>query len=192
MTTNLEPKPALRADARRNHEKIIEGARKVFARDGCAAQMEDVARASGVGVGTVYRHFPTKEALMTELVRRTFESFLEAGRDALAREGDPFEMLANALRRDSELIAGDAAVQQAMMGGGAEVWAGTEAERHQLGEVTQQLVERAQRAGTMRPDVGPEDIPMLMCGVCTSMGHTEKNFDWHRHLELVIDSLRAR
>jgi AcrR family transcriptional regulator len=192
MNTNVETKPALRADARRNREKIIEGARTVFARRGAAAQMEDVARASGVGVGTVYRHFPTKEALMTELVRRTFESFVGTAREALATGGEPFEVLADVLRRNSELIAGDAAVQEGIMGAGAEVWAGTEAERTQLGEISRQLIERAQRAGTMRPDVGAEDIPMLMCGVCASMGHTAKMFDWRRHLELAIDSLRTR
>jgi AcrR family transcriptional regulator len=192
MTANVETKPGLRADARRNHEKIIEGARKVFARDGASAQMEDVARASGVGVGTVYRHFPTKEALMTELVRRTFESFVETAREALADDGEPFEVLADMLRRDSDLIAGDAAVQQAMMGAGAEVWEGTEPVRAQLGEVMDQLVKRAQEAGTMRSDAGAHDIPMLMCGVCATMGHTAKMFDWHRQLELAIDSLRSR
>ncbi|HEY5318657.1 MAG TPA: helix-turn-helix domain-containing protein [Solirubrobacteraceae bacterium] len=192
MSTTEETKPALRADARRNHEKIIEGARKVFARNGASAQMEDVARVSGVGVGTVYRHFPTKEALMTELVRRTFESFVVTSREALAVDGEPFEVLADVMRRNSELIAGDAAVQQAMMGAGAEVWEGTASERQQLGQVSQELVERAQDAGTMRPDVGAHDIPMLMCGVCATMGHTAKMFDWRRHLELAIDSLRAR
>jgi AcrR family transcriptional regulator len=191
MDTTAETKPALRADARRNREKIIEGARMEFARSGAAAQMEDVARVSGVGVGTVYRHFPTKEALMTELVRRTFESFLVIGREALDARGEPFEVLADVLRGNAELIAGDAAVQHAIMGGGVEVWDGTESERRQLGEITHELIERARRAGTVRPDVGAEDIPMLMCGVCASMGHTAKMYDWHRHLELAIDSLRA-
>lgn len=129
---------------------------------------------------------------MTELVRRTFESFVETAREALADDGEPFEVLAGTLRRDSDLIAGDAAVQQAMMGAGAEVWEGTEPERQQLGEVMHELVKRAQQAGTMRPDAGAHDIPMLMCGVCATMSHTAKMFDWHRHLELAIDSLRSR
>jgi AcrR family transcriptional regulator len=192
MDTATDTKPILRADARRNHEKIIEGARTVFARYGTSAQMEDVARASGVGVGTVYRHFPTKEALMTELVRRTFESFVLAARGALAAEGEPLEALTGVLRHNCEVIAGDAAVQQAMMGAGEEVWAGTEHERRELGEIAHELVVRAQRAGTLRPDVGPDDIPMLMCGICATMGHKAKMFDWRRHLELGIDSLRAR
>jgi AcrR family transcriptional regulator len=192
MNTPTETKPALRADARRNHEKIIEGARQVFARNGASAQMEDVARVSGVGVGTVYRHFPTKEALMTELVRRSFEAFVETAREGLTDDGDPFDVLARVLRSNAELIAADAAAQQAMTGAGPEVWAGTEAERHQLGDVTRTLVEHAQSAGAMRPDIDPEDIPMLMCGVCATMAHTAPGFDWRRHLELAIDSLRAR
>ncbi|MEA2197677.1 MAG: hypothetical protein QOJ25_1728 [Solirubrobacteraceae bacterium] len=192
MDTTTAAKPTLRADARRNHEKIIEGARTVFARYGASAQMEDIARASGVGVGTVYRHFPTKEALMTELVRRTFESFVESGRAALTAEGDPFERLAGVLRGNCELIAGDTAVQQAIMGAGAEVWAGTEREREELGEVAHELVKRAQEAGTVRSDVGADDIPMLMCGICATMSHKAKMFDWRRHLELGMDSLRAR
>jgi AcrR family transcriptional regulator len=192
MDTTTETKPALRADARRNREKIIEGAREVFARDGASAQMEDVARASGVGVGTVYRHFPTKQALMTELVRRTFESFLADAHEALEADGEPFDVFAGVLRGNSELIAADAAVQHALMGAGAEVWDGTEAERQQIGEVSRKLIERAQESGAMRPDVSPDDIPMIMCGVCATMGHTAKHFDWRRHLELAIDSLRAR
>jgi AcrR family transcriptional regulator len=192
MDTSAEIKPTLRADARRNHEKIIEGARQVFARSGALAQMEDVARMSGVGVGTVYRHFPTKEALMTELVRRTFASFVEIARDALAEDGEPFELLAGVLRRNAELIAADAAAQYAIMGAKSEVWEGTAPERRQLGEISQQLVARAQQAGTMRRDMGADDIPMLMCGVCATMSHAASGFDWHRHLELAIDGLRAR
>ena len=192
MDTSTETKPALRADARRNREKIIAGARTVFARDGTSAQMEDVARASGVGVGTVYRHFPTKEALMTELVRLTFESFVQMAGDALTEDGEPFDVLAGLLRRTAALMAGDAAGQQTMTGAGDEVWAGTEAERHKLGQIVHVLVERGQQAGTMRRDIGGEDIPMLMCGVCATMGNTAPGFNWERHLELAIDALRAR
>lgn len=191
-TKSLTDKPAQRADARRNREKIIQGAREVFARKGASAQMEDVARAAGVGVGTVYRHFPTKEALMTEIVRRTFQSFIETGHAALAADGEPLDLLAGVLRENCELIARDAAVQYVLTGAGQEVWEGTEPEREELGAVSRELIERAQRAGTVRPDVDPEDIPMLMCGICATMAHKAKKFDWRRHLELGLDSLRAR
>jgi AcrR family transcriptional regulator len=192
MDTSAAIKPSLRADARRNHEKIIAGACEVFARCGASAQMEDVARASCVGVGTVYRHFPTKEALMTELVRRKFELFTTVARGALDDEGEPFEVLAQLMRDNAELISDDAAVQQAIMGAGEEVWAGTERERLELGAIIHALAARAQDAGTMRADIGPDDIPMLMCGICSTMGHASSGFDWRRHLELALDSLRAR
>ena len=81
------PRP-LRADARRNRERSIRSARKVFARDGVEAQMDDVARDAGVGVGTLYRHFPTKEALLVELVREKLTAFTAILRGALTRDGE--------------------------------------------------------------------------------------------------------
>jgi AcrR family transcriptional regulator len=192
MDTATDIKRHLRADARRNREKILDGARREFARSGPLAQMEDVARAAGVGVGTVYRHFPTKEALMTELVRLNFEFFYATAQRALASDCDPFGALADMMRACAEFTAGDAGLQYALMAAGEEILAGVDVEKRALGEATQELVERAQRAGTLRLDVTQEDIGMLMCGVCSTMGHTAPGFDWRRHLELNIDGLRAR
>ena len=76
----------MRADARRNRDRVLTAARVVFGVDGAEAQMDDVARAAGVGVGTVYRHFPTKEALIAEIVRQTFGAFALRAQEALGRE----------------------------------------------------------------------------------------------------------
>ena len=76
----------MRADARRNRERILQAARELFASDQPDVQMDDIARRAGVGVGTVYRHFPDKEALMGELVRERFGLFNENLRTALADE----------------------------------------------------------------------------------------------------------
>src|SRR5690348_11604867 len=82
-----------RADARRNRERILESARTVFEQCGAEAQIDDVAKHAGVGVGTVYRHFPTKEALVSELVRQKFRLFADRAREALDSGEEPFASL---------------------------------------------------------------------------------------------------
>ena len=188
----VETDRRLRADARRNRARIIDSAREVFAEFGAEAQMDDVARRAGVGVGTVYRHFPTKEALMAEMVRQKFQIFAENARAALDREGEPFAVLADLLRTNAEVCARDAGIQEALSGFGESVWVHAQAELQELYVPTAELIARAQRAGTMRPDVTVDDIPMLMCGVSATMPHAGAGFDWHRHLELVIDVLRVQ
>ena len=153
--------------------------------------MDDVARQSGVGVGTVYRHFPTKEALMAELVRAKFRIFAENAREALDQDGEPFAVFADLLRRNAEVCARDAAIQHALIGFGEPIWTQVQAELQELNVPTAELMERAERAGTMRADVSVSDIPMLMSGVAATMTHAGPGFDWHRHLELVISMLRA-
>jgi len=180
-----------RADARRNRERILESARAVFAESGADAQIDDVARRAGVGVGTVYRHFPTKEALLVELLREKFRLFTQRGREALAGDGEPFAVIEDLLRRNAETAAGDAAVQHALAGAGEPIWLQAQAEQQDLMEVTEQLIARARDAGTIREDVQGNDIGMLMCGVCSTMG-PKPGFDWRRHLDLVIDALRGR
>ena len=181
----------LRADARRNRERILESARAVFAQYGADAQIDDVARQAGVGVGTVYRHFPTKEALLVELLREKFRLFAVRGREALEADGEPFAVLEDLLRRNAETASSDAAVQHALAGAGEQIWMQAQAEQQELVEVTEKLLARAREAGTLRQDVDANDIAMLMCGLCSTMG-TKPGFDWRRHLELVIDALRAR
>lgn len=181
----------LRADARRNRERILESARAVFAEHGTAGQMDDVARGAGVGVGTVYRHFPTKEALFAELVRQKFRLVADRVRAALEGDDDPFDALTEVMRRNAETAAGDAATQLAMGGARHLSDDAVRAEQEELLELTDRLIDRARRAGRIRPDATAADIAMLMCGVCSAMGYDSPGFNWRRHLELVIDSLRA-
>ncbi len=192
VITQIETGRPLRADARRNRERILEAAREVFADCGVDAQMDDVARRACVGVGTVYRHFPTKEALVVELVRQKFRVFAAAARSALESEGEPFEAFGEMLRRNAAVCARDAAMQHALSGLGEHIWAQAQAEYVELNTLSEELIARAQRAGTMRPDVRATDVAMLMCGVSSTMTHNGPGFDWHRHLDLVIDMLRAR
>src|SRR3954453_18750875 len=98
----------LRADARRNRERVLAAARAVFAEHGREAQMDDVARSAGVGVGTVYRHFPTKEALVQALALDLFEGLVRGAREALTLE-DPWEAFTHALWTGGNLLASDRA-----------------------------------------------------------------------------------
>jgi len=178
----------LRADARRNRERILQAARTVFGEQGPEAQMDDVARAAGVGVGTVYRHFPHKQALMGELVAQRFATLRANAEEALAAGGDPLEAFEGLVRRNAEIMAVDAAVQHAI---GAEpgVWEAAEPERLELLRVGGALIERAKAAGRIRADFTADDMPALMCGLCATMA--QPSFDWRRHLEIVLAGIRA-
>jgi len=182
----------MRADARRNRERILTAAIAEFSERGLEAQIDDVARRADLGVGTIYRHFPTKEALLTELVRRKFRKMVENAREAVTDDGAPFEVLSGLLRRNAEDCACDATMYQALSGLGDQVWTYAEAEIGELFELTSRLLARAHEEGTLRADITAADISMLMCGVASSMGRDVPGFDWHRHLELTTDMLRAR
>ena len=192
MTSTVsEIERPLRADARRNRERILQSARAVFAESGAEAQIDDVARHAGVGVGTVYRHFPTKQALLTELVRQTFRLFTGWAREALEAGGEPFALIEGLLRRIAETAAGDAGVQYALASTAGQAETEAPAEQDELIAVIAELIEGARRAGTIRPGIEATDIAMLICGVVSAMG-PRPGFDWRRHLDLVIDTLRVR
>jgi AcrR family transcriptional regulator len=190
---SVPPEPAvekpLRADARRNREKVMAAARSVFAEHGSDAQMDEVARRAKVGVGTVYRHFPTKEALFVALLQDTFARIAERSRNALEHE-DPWQAFAGLMWDAGESLAGDRALSEAMQ---ADLTMEPCPGELELADITAELIARAQAAGTMRPDAVLDDIPMLMCGIgsATYRKHacTES---WRRHLAIVLDGLRAR
>ena len=180
----------LRADARRNREKVLAAARAVFSENGRDAQMDDVARRAGVGVGTVYRHFPTKEALIEALVVDAFETIAAHAHEALAIE-DPWEAFTSVMWRGAEVMAGDRALSEvfaAIPGGPDDLVPTIEDLKATVGEI----VRRAQEAGALREDAMIDDVPMLMCGIgsATKKEHTCA-VPWRRHLSIVLDGLRA-
>src|SRR5580693_9350339 len=146
--TVSETERPLRADARRNRERILQSARAAFAETGAEAQIDDVARHAGVGVGTVYRHFPTKQALLAELVRQTFRLFTEWAREALEAGGEPFALIEGLMRRIAETAAGDAGVQYALASTAGQAQTEAPAEQDELIAVIAELTGRARRAGT--------------------------------------------
>ena len=187
---NVAARP-LRADARRNRERVLTAARAVFGEQGREAQMDDVARRAAVGVGTVYRHFPTKEALLEALAVDAFERIVAITRENVANVADPWEALTRTLWAGAEILAADRALSEVMSEIPGPVPIGLETQR-ELNESMAELLRRAQAAGALRPDVVLDDIPMLMCGIgaATRKSHACPD-SWRRHMALVIDGLRA-
>jgi AcrR family transcriptional regulator len=178
------PGRPLRADARRNREAILKAARVVFATTGRDAQIDDVARRAKVGVGTVYRHFPTKEALLEALARAQFERITEFAREAQAAP-DPWEALKALIWRGAELQVSDRALMEAVADHKSKV----AEEAHELHRYTGQLMQRARDAGQIRPDVAEDDIRLLFCGLGAVM--LMGGDGWRRYLTVMLDGLRA-
>jgi AcrR family transcriptional regulator len=188
--TNIAHRP-LRADARRNRERVLQAARRVFGEQGREAQMDDVARGAEVGVGTVYRHFPTKEALLEALAVDAFERIVVIARENLASVADPWDALTRTLWSGAEILAADRALSEVMSEIPGPVPIGLHSQR-ELNATMTELMRRAQAAGVLRRDIVLDDFSMLMCGVgaATRKSHACPD-SWRRHMAIVIDGLRA-
>ncbi|HET8536830.1 MAG TPA: helix-turn-helix domain-containing protein [Solirubrobacteraceae bacterium] len=191
MATSVEPDRPLRADARRNREKIVNAARKIVAEQGEAAQIDDVARLAGVGVGTVYRHFPNKDALMGELVRGNVVECTGVARDC-ASVDDPWDAFAAMVRRSCERGASDAAFRRTWQAAAPEAEAYAADVKLELMAAAGALIERAHAAGVLREDFTVQDMPGLMCGLGAAIDAMPEGDRWRRLVEFALDGLRAR
>jgi AcrR family transcriptional regulator len=180
----------LRADARRNHQAVIGAAKKLFADQGLDAQMPDVAKAAKVGVGTVYRHFPTKDDLIAALAAERFERLAEKAQEGIEAE-DPWQGLCDFIRFSAQLQADDRGLCE-VMGSRPEVM-NESAFAVGLDQLCDKLVKRAQRSGDLRKDLAWEDIPMIACGLgrITPAEMGPATGRWPRLVEIIIDGLRA-
>ena len=180
----------LRADARRNRERILAAAQAEFVVSGGDAQMDAIAVRAGVGVGTVYRHFPTKDALVAQLIRVRFEGFVAAAHRALEVD-DPWEAFASFMRENAAACAADAGTQHVFFQADPSTAPRLALETGLL-ELSDRLIGRGQAAGVIRPDFHAEDIGMVMCGVASAMHFGNPQWDWRRHVGFLLDGLRAQ
>jgi AcrR family transcriptional regulator len=183
---------SLRADAMRNRAAILTAARRAFAELGTAAGMAEIARSAGVGVGTLYRRFPTKEALVQALLLERLEADAEVLRSAAAGEGAAWAAFERALRFVAHAQLEDRALKQLVGGTVAETDELTAA-RRQLFALASELAARAQEEGSLRADLERGDLPLLFGGVAQSEwlagGRAVEVID--RFVTIVLDGLRA-
>jgi AcrR family transcriptional regulator len=176
----------LRADARRNRERVLEAADALFAEVGLKASVEEIAQRAGVGVGTVCRNFPTKEDLVAELLNARGEALLGEARAALT-EPDPgaaFEHFvtiaaASSLRYRAlaeEIASGQVPVRESL--------------RSDVHDALDQLVRRAQRAGALRTDVTADDIKLLLSGLAQATVAAGNEGSLDRFVRVMLDGLR--
>jgi AcrR family transcriptional regulator len=179
----------LRADARRNRERVFDAARATFAADGLEAQVDDVARRAGVGVGTVYRHFPTKEALVEAVALGGYEEMCAIARESLELD-DPWEAFSEFMWRGARLHRNDRA-QCEIHATRPDVIRRVAGDKRELLAMVAQLIERGQAAGVMRADLSADDMPMIWCSLGAAQQRSAGD-EWERYLAVVLDGLRAR
>jgi AcrR family transcriptional regulator len=184
----------MRSDALRNRQLILDAAREAFSEHGEDAQMDDIARRAGVGVGTLYRHFTTKEMLVGELIHVKLSEFAERVRRKLEEESDPWAAFEGALREQTGVMAGDAAHQRMPFAATPEAMQRAEPAVRELREVWGLVIDRAKEAGVLREDFEVDDIRTLMCGLGSMMAADAcgaMSYDWRRQLDIFLSGVRT-
>ena len=190
----MTPPPAgrpPRADALRNRRKVLEAAEAVFDARGTTASTEEVARAAGVGVGTVFRHFPTKEALLEAVYVARLRNLAEEA-EALSSSAGPGEAFFAFFARVVGHAATKNALTAALTEAGVDVREATAETGRDLKEALAALLTRAQDAGEVRCDVGLPEVMTLLVGASQAaerVGAGDEVRD--RALRVVFDGLRA-
>lgn len=180
----------LRRDAERNRQRILEAAAEVFNERGLEVSLDEIARHAGVGVGTVYRRFGTKEQLIEALFMERIEAIAALAEQAV-RAPDPWQGLASFMEQLAGLMAGDLGLRQMLMFAtyGQDLVAYA---RQRNAPLVQQMVARAQAAGQLRADLSATDIPFVVFALteAAQLAHAASPGIWRRYLALILDGMR--
>ncbi|MGA3218560.1 MAG: helix-turn-helix domain-containing protein [Acidimicrobiales bacterium] len=187
---DMKARRPLRADARRNVDKVLRAAEEVFATEGLAVPIDEIARRAGVGVGTVYRHFPTKQTLFHAVVMVRLEALVERAKE-LSRAADPGAAMFTFVSElvDLAVQKRDLADEMAQEGLEDEVHA---AVKDELQGAFSVLLQRAQEAGTVRPDICPGDVTALLMGTCLAADRHAGREATSRLVGVICDGMRAQ
>jgi AcrR family transcriptional regulator len=180
----------LRRDAERNRQRILTAAAEVFDERGLEVSLDEIARHAGVGVGTVYRRFRTKEELIEALFMDRLDMVAALGEEAFASP-DPWSGLVSFMERMAEIMAGNLGLRQMLMLGtyGRDLVA---VARQRNAPLIERLVERAQAAGQLRADIRQTDIPFIVfvLAEATQLSRAANPEIWRRYLTLILDGMR--
>ncbi|MFE2042075.1 TetR/AcrR family transcriptional regulator [Streptomyces sp. NPDC059477] len=181
--------PRLRRDAEVNRRRLLAAAREVFRDRGLRATLDDVAHHAGLGVGTAYRHFRNKDALIDALFDDMLARVEEVTREG-AEDPDAWRGLATHLERVAELQALDRGLREVLLGTGRPM-PGESEFRYRIGRHVDLMVERAKAQGVLRPDAEPWDLMAIQLMVAAVTDRTGRPDLWRRYLHLLLDGLRA-
>ncbi|WP_205875711.1 TetR/AcrR family transcriptional regulator [Mycobacterium camsae] len=178
----------VRADAARNRARVLDVAYQTFAAEGLSVPIDEIARRAGVGAGTVYRHFPTKDALFQAVIADRMHHLIDAGHALLKSDG-PGQALFTFLRSMVlEWGAADRGLVEALAGIGIDVSTAVPHAEAQFLSMLAELLDAAQQAGTARPDVGAPEVKTLLVGCQAMQGY---NADLaQRVTDVALDGLR--
>jgi AcrR family transcriptional regulator len=189
MAPTDDDHPRRRA-ARANRARVLDSADQVFARQGEAGSTEEVAALAGVGIGTVFRHFPTKADLLDAVLARRFDRLTERA-TLLLDAGDPIEALEAFLMFMIDEAPGKIAIGEALLDAGGDVTAGQQASERTR-RAAARLIRHAQRAGQVRADVKPSEAYAVMAGAARALAQAKiTGAARRRSVAIVIDGLRA-
>lgn len=188
MVQDVRP---LRADARRNRDHLLRVAADAFATEGLSVPLDEIARRAGLGPGTLYRHFPTKEALFEAVVHERLRSLLDEARTR-ATSPDPAQALFGFIGRLVAEAGSKQDLVDALTSAGVDIAETVRATGASLRDAIGQLLTRAQQAGAIRADVTLPDLMGLIAGTMTgSRAPSAKQADTGRMLAVLFDGLRA-
>jgi AcrR family transcriptional regulator len=178
-----------RKDAALNHERLVQAAREVFAKQGLSATLEDIAKHAGVGVGTVYRNFASKREIVDTLYNESLDAVLADVHRAIAIE-DPWLAITTLFETAAEHQARDRGLCELMLGSEGAVADDTVAGFVAL---LTPLFDRAHAAGVLRPDVSVHDVAPIFAMLNAVYGFDDADPEaWRRYLAVMLDGLRAR
>lgn len=184
------PVRPLRADAARNRARVLEVAYRMFADEGLSVPIDDIARRAGVGAGTVYRHFPTKDDLYRAVIKDRLRHVTDAGRELLASDGQRGDSLFTFLRSMGQCGDTDRGLVEALAGIGFDINAAVPGAEAEFLDLVGGMLRAAQSAGTVREDVTVPEVKALMVACQAAQGCNADVAD--RVVELVLDGLRPR